>query len=100
MLAYGTGDIAQAIKNRGFNVLLLFFYQQLMGLPGTLTGLALAIALTYDAITDPIAVGLSDRLKERFGHRHPMIAIAAFALAVSFFKCRGVSRESHLRYST
>jgi GPH family glycoside/pentoside/hexuronide:cation symporter len=44
MMAYGMGDIAQAIKNQGFNVLLLFFYQQLIGLPGTLTGLALAIA--------------------------------------------------------
>lgn len=85
MMAYGTGDIAQAIKNQGFNVLLLFFYQQLIGLPGTLTGLALAIALAFDAVTDPIAGGLSDRLKGRFGRRHPMIAIAAIPLAVSFF---------------
>ncbi len=85
MAAYGAGDIAQAVKNQGFNVLLLFFYQQLVGLPGTLTGLALAIALAFDAVTDPIAGGLSDRLKGRFGRRHPMIAIAAVPLAVTFY---------------
>jgi glycoside/pentoside/hexuronide:cation symporter, GPH family len=84
MCAYGTGDIAQAIKNQGFNILLLFYYQQIVGLPGTLTGLALGIALFFDAITDPIAGGLSDRLKGRFGRRHPMIAIAGIPLAISF----------------
>ena len=85
MLAYGVGDIAQAIKNQGFNILLLFFYQQLVGLPGTLTGLALGIALMFDAVTDPVAGGLSDRIKGRFGRRHPMIAMAALPLAISFY---------------
>ena len=84
MTAYGVGDIAQAIKNQGFNILLLFFYQQLVGLPGTLTGLALAIALAFDAVTDPIAGGISDRLRGRFGRRHPMIALSALPLAVAF----------------
>ncbi|MDA0790539.1 MAG: MFS transporter [Proteobacteria bacterium] len=85
MIAYGAGDIAQSIKNQGFNVLLLFFYQQLVGLPGTLTGLALAIALAFDAVTDPIAGGLSDRLKGRWGRRHPLIAMAAIPLAITFY---------------
>lgn len=84
MSAYGAGDVAQAIKNQGFNILLLFFYQQIVGLPGTLTGLALGIALFFDAITDPLAGGLSDRLTGRFGRRHPMIAIAGIPLAISF----------------
>ena len=61
------GDIAQAIKNQGFTILLRVYYQQIIGLPGTLTGLALGIALFFDAVTDPLAGGLSDRLKGRFG---------------------------------
>ena len=85
MVAYGMGDMAQSIKNQGFNILLLFYYQQLVGLPGTLTGLALGIALAFDAITDPVAGGVSDRIKGRFGRRHPMIAMAALPLAISFF---------------
>ena len=85
MTAYGVGDVAQAIKGLGFNILLLFYYQQLVGLPGTLTGLALAIALACDAVTDPLVGGISDRLKGRYGRRHPMIVLAALPLAVTFF---------------
>ena len=85
MTAYGAGDVAQAIKNQGFSILLLFFYQQLVGLSGTLTGLALAIALAFDAVTDPIAGGVSDRLRGRFGRRHPMIAMSALPLAITFY---------------
>ena len=85
MIAYGTGDAAQAIKGHGFNILLLYYYQQIVGLPGTLTGLALAIALACDAVTDPIAGGVSDRLRGRYGRRHPMIALAALPLAITFF---------------
>lgn len=85
MAAYGVGDMAQAVKNQGFSLLLLFFYQQLVGLPGTLTGLALAIALAFDAVTDPVVGGISDRLQGRFGRRHPLIAMAALPLAVTFY---------------
>ena len=85
MTAYGAGDIAQAVKNQGFALLLVFFYQQLVGLPAALAGLALGIAMAFDAVTDPIVGGISDRLKGRYGRRHPMIAIAALPLAVSFY---------------
>jgi GPH family glycoside/pentoside/hexuronide:cation symporter len=84
MLAYGIGDLAQAAMNVGVYGLLLFYYQQIVGLSGTLTGLALGIALVFDAVTDPIVGGWSDRLKGRFGRRHPMMALAAVPLAISF----------------
>ena len=82
--AYGVGDLAQAAMVIGFQMLLLFYYQQIVGLSGTLTGLALGIAMVFDAVTDPIAGGVSDRIKSRFGRRHPMIALAAVPLALSF----------------
>ena len=85
MTAYGVGDMGQAVMNQGFALLLVFFYQQLVGLPGSLAGLALGIALAFDAVTDPIIGGISDRLKSRFGRRHPMIALAALPLAVMFY---------------
>jgi Na+/melibiose symporter-like transporter len=84
MCAYGIGELAQAAMTIGFNMLLLFFYQQIVGVSGTLTGLALAIAMVFDAVTDPIAGGMSDRLQSRFGRRHPMMALAAIPLAISF----------------
>lgn len=84
MLAYGAGDLAQAAVLVGIPGLLLFYYQQIVGLSGTLTGLAIGISLIFDALTDPIVGGLSDRLEGRFGRRHPLMALAPIPLAICF----------------
>ena len=39
-LLYGFGTVAYGIKDNGFNFLLLIFYNQLLGLPAQLVGLA------------------------------------------------------------
>jgi Na+/melibiose symporter-like transporter len=84
MLAFGIGQAAEGFKNQAFAVFLLFYYQQVVGISGTLAGLAVGIALFFDAITDPIAGVLSDRFKSRWGRRHPFMLAAAIPLAVSF----------------
>ena len=71
MVAFGVGQVAEGVKNQAFNVFVLFYYQQIVGIPGSLAGLALAIALVFDAISDPLAGVVSDRLKTRWGRRHP-----------------------------
>ena len=40
-LAFGIGQLAEAVKNQGFNVFLLFFCNQVLGVSASLTGLAL-----------------------------------------------------------
>ena len=85
MAAFGIGQAAEGIKNAGFNTFLLFYYQQVLGVSGSLTGLALGIALFFDAVTDPVAGALSDRFKSRWGRRHPFLLVAAPPLAVSFY---------------
>jgi len=84
MAAYGIGSAAEGFKNQAFNVFLLFYYQQVVGIPGTLVGLALGIALVFDAVTDPLAGVVSDRLKSRWGRRHPFMFISVFPLFLSF----------------
>ena len=84
MFSYGVGEVGYLVQEQGFNLLLLFYYQQIVGLPGTLTGIALMISMVVDAITDPIIGGWSDRLKNRFGRRHPFILASAIPLGVSF----------------
>jgi Na+/melibiose symporter-like transporter len=84
MLAFGIGQAAEGIKNQAFNVFLLFYYQQLVGVSGTLTGLALGIALVFDAVTDPLAGFVSDRFRSRWGRRHPFMFFSAFPLVLSF----------------
>ena len=71
MIAYGIGDVADAAVLIGIPSLLLFYYQQIVGLSGALTGMAIGISLIFDGVTDPVVGGLSDRIKGRFGRRHP-----------------------------
>ena len=85
MFAFGFGQVSEAVKNAGFNTFLLFYYNQVLHVSATGTSLALAIALIFDAVTDPIAGSLSDKLKSRWGRRHPFILIAAFPLAITFY---------------
>ena len=85
MLAFGFGQTAEGIKNSAFNTFLLFFYQQVVGVSGTLTGLALSIALVFDAVSDPIAGTISDKTQTRWGRRHPFMLAAALPLAASFY---------------
>lgn len=84
-LAYGVGQAAEAIKNSSFELFLFFYYTQVLGLSGTLAGLALFIALCIDGITDPVIGSLSDGWRSRWGRRHPFMYISAIPLALCFF---------------
>ena len=83
--SFGIGQAAEGIKNTGFGLFVLFYYNQVLGLSGTLTGLALGIAIVCDAITDPVAGSLSDRARTRWGRRHPFLVASSFPLAITFF---------------
>ncbi len=84
-LGYGVGQVAEGLKNTSFGLFALFFYNQVLGVPGTLCGLALGIALIFDAVTDPLAGSLSDNLRSRMGRRHPFMIAAALPLGLFFF---------------
>ena len=83
-LAFGVGQFAEGLKNTAFGLFVLFYYNQVLELPGTLAGLALMIALLFDAVTDPLAGSLSDNWKSRLGRRHPFMYASAVPLALAF----------------
>jgi Na+/melibiose symporter-like transporter len=85
MASYGFGQVAEALVTVGFNTFLLYYYNQVLGVSGTITGAALAISLVVDAVVDPMAGALSDRLRSRWGRRHPFIALSALPLGGFFF---------------
>jgi Na+/melibiose symporter-like transporter len=84
-LAFGVGQAAEGLKNTAFALFVLFFYNQVHGVPGTLCGLALGVALLLDAVTDPLAGSLSDNWSGRLGRRHPFMYASALPLALCFF---------------
>ena len=83
-LAFGVGQFAEGLKNTAFSLFVLFYYNQVLELPGTLAGLALMIALLFDAVTDPLAGSLSDNWRSRMGRRHPFMYASAVPLALAF----------------
>lgn len=82
--AFGVGQYAEGLKNTAFSLFILFYYNQVLGLSGTLAGMALFVALLFDAVTDPLAGSLSDNLKSKFGRRHPFMYASAIPLALAF----------------
>jgi glycoside/pentoside/hexuronide:cation symporter, GPH family len=84
-LAYGFGLGAEGIKNNTFNVFLLFYYQQLVGLDPRLCGLALFLTLVVDAVGDPLIGAWSDGFRSRLGRRLPFMFASSLPLAGFFF---------------
>lgn len=82
---YGIGEISNSVKAFTFGLFLLFFYTSVLGLPGTLVGLATALGLVWDALIDPFIGHLSDGARFRFGRRHTFMLAGAVCMGVTFF---------------
>ena len=60
---YGVGAIGVGIKNNLLGTWTLIYYNQVLGLDAYLVTIALAIALVFDAISDPFVGIWSDRIR-------------------------------------
>lgn len=83
--AFGVGAAGESATNWIFTALTFFFYNQILGLSGTLTALAVTIAIFSDAITDPLMGSISDRLRSRWGRRHPFMFAAPAPLVLTIY---------------
>lgn len=83
-LLYSVGELGNTLKTYAFGLFLIFFYNSVLGVPGTLVGLATAVGLVWDAVIDPFIGQLSDRAQTRFGRRHLFMTIGAICMGVSF----------------
>ena len=84
-LAFGVGASGEAGTLWMFNALTFFFYNQILGLPPDLAGYAVAIAIVFDAITDPIMGSISDRFRSKYGRRHPFMFAAPGPILIALF---------------
>ena len=83
-LSFGIGASAEASIGIIFSTFNFLFYNRVLGLSGTLCGLAVTIALLFDGISDPLVGSVSDRLRSRLGRRHPFLYASALPLGVCF----------------
>lgn len=82
--SFGVGQFAEGLQGGAFGAFIMFYYNQVLGLPGTVVGLALGIALIFDAVTDPLAGSVSDNWHSRLGRRHPFMYASAVPLGIAF----------------
>ncbi len=82
---YGFGSVAYGVKDNGFSFFLLFYYNQVLGLPGAYAGAAILIAMVFDAVSDPLVGVWSDNTHSRLGRRHPFMYASALPVAIIYF---------------
>lgn len=82
--SYAVGNMPYAVKDVAFNSFVVFYYTQVQGLSGTLAGIAMFVALVWDAISDPIVGSWSDRVRSRWGRRHPLLVAGGIPTALMF----------------
>jgi GPH family glycoside/pentoside/hexuronide:cation symporter len=96
-IEYGIGEIAGSVRLVIFGLFLFYFYTTVMGLPGTLVGVASTIGLVWNAVIDPAIGHLSDRISGPLGRRHGFMLIGSLVTGIAFFALfsppRGLSTE-------
>ena len=83
-LLYGFGSAAYGIKDNGFAVFLLYYYNQVVGMRADVVSLAIAIALFADAMVDPFIGQMTDRTRTSIGRRHPWLYGSAVPIAIAW----------------
>ncbi len=85
-LWYAAGQTGQSVTDFGFGTLLFIYYNQVLGLSGSYTGLGVAVALFFDALVDPAVGSWSDGFQsKKWGRRHLFMAAAIVPLGLVFF---------------
>jgi GPH family glycoside/pentoside/hexuronide:cation symporter len=81
---YGLGAVPHGV---GITVgtFLVFYYNQVLGVPGASVGLAILVGSIFDAVTDPIVGAISDRTHSRWGRRHPYLFCSSIPLGIGFY---------------
>lgn len=81
---FAFGAVAFGIKDLSFSLLLTFYFNQVIGVPASIVGIALFLALICDAFVDPVVGHVSDHLKTPWGRRHPFLYASAIPAALFF----------------
>ena len=84
-LAFGVPAFAGAAMAIPIGVLMPAFYSDVIGVPLGYIAIAIAMARSFDALTDPVMGWLTDRTKTRWGRRKPYIALGAPFTALAFY---------------
>jgi len=85
MWNYASGEIANSLISNTIFGFAMLYYTDALGLSPALAGIAMSLAIFWDAITDPLMGHISDNTKSRFGRRHQYMLFGGIAMVLAFF---------------
>ena len=77
--------MAYGIKDNAFSYLLLIFANQVLGIPGYLAAIALALAMLWDSVSDLLLGHWSDKTNSKYGRRHPFMYSSLVIFPLAFY---------------
>jgi len=81
-MLYGMGALGYNSLTQTLGSFIMFFATSVMGISGTLVGIAIGVASLWDGVSDPLVGSLSDKHKNKFfGKRLGFMLIAVFLIA-------------------
>lgn len=83
-LGFGLGDYGFNLVWSGTGLFLMYVYTDVFGISPVVAGAVYALALVWDAVTDPVMGVIADRTRTKWGRYRPWIALGALPLAVSY----------------
>ncbi len=79
---YGIGGLGYSSMSQTLNSFIMFFSTAIMGISGSLVGIAIAISSLWDGVSDPLVGYLSDNTKNKFfGKRLGFMFFGIFGIA-------------------
>jgi GPH family glycoside/pentoside/hexuronide:cation symporter len=93
---YSVGDFGFNLFFTTASLYLLYYYTDVLGLPPATAGWIFAVALIWDAVSDPIMGYIASRTRSRWGRYRPYLLFGSIPLAASWvlmFVPTGLSGE-------
>ncbi|MBX3465226.1 MAG: MFS transporter [Planctomycetes bacterium] len=79
---YSVAEIGLNLVETTMRIYALKFYTDTVALDAGLAGLAIGLAIVWDAVTDPVMGAISDRTRHRFGGRRGYLPLGGALLAL------------------
>lgn len=82
-IGYSMGNVSYGIISQAIATYVVVFGTNILGIAGTLMGIAVSISVIWDALTDPVMGYISDyTISKRFGRRHQFLIVGIIGMAV------------------
>jgi len=80
MVSYSIGECANSLIMNSLFGFAMLYYTDALGLKHADAGIAMAVAVFWDAVTDPVMGHITDNTRSIFGRRHPHLVLGGLAV--------------------